>query len=297
VNLATPVGFLWEFPKIPRQRAIRAVGRQNKQHRTRRRQEKESRLKKAALVATIIGMLIAAAAFAYDRLEGSGSAEVPAKTPQLERIDLIARNGLPPHRPALELLVHNGGRGRSVVSRAQIKIVKVYPLPLCFTQGELPLSKQYGVQLPEDSEPGDVVEVPIHQQIPGDQADRFLIDLGVAPADPESDSLEGLYLFEVEVSLLHDGTAPPLPMGKALVSLDEPPFTTEYVLREGEFARVEREYGAGGPARQTWATQLPCWQANARELLRAESSQATRSQQLQAIMDGVVIPSLSEVDS
>jgi hypothetical protein len=174
--------------------------------------------------------------------------------------------------------------------------VRVHQLPLCFTQGELPISNRYGVLLPEDSEPGSFVEVPIHQQVPGDRADRFVIDLGVAPAYPESNRLAGLYLFEVEVSLVHDGAAPPLSMGRALVSLDEPPLTTEYVLQDGDFAQLEQEYGALNPPRQTWASQLPCWQANARALRRAEGSEATRSQQLQTIMDAVVIPSFSEAE-
>jgi hypothetical protein len=274
------------------------MGRRKKQDRTRPQDERQEKswLKKAGLVAAIVGTGIAAAAFVFDRLEGDGGADMPPKTPQLERIDLIARNGLPPNRPALELLVHNVGRGRSVVSRARIEVVRVYQLPLCFTQGELPISNRYGVLLPEDSEPGSVVEAPIHQQVPDDRADRFVIDLGVAPADPESNRLDGLYLFEVEVSLIHDGAAPPLSMGRALVSLDEPPFTTEYVLKEGDFARLEQEYVALSPPRQAWASQLPCWQANARTLRRADRSEATRSRQLQTIMDSAVIPSLSEVE-
>jgi hypothetical protein len=263
-----------------------------------RQEEADARLSRGANWAAIVSAVLGAAAVAAAYLAFfKGDDPVPAAAPRaagLERVDLIARNGLPPHKPGLELLVHNGGRGRSVVSRARIEVLKVYPMPLCFTQGELPVSGRYGVRLPEDSQPGDVVEAPIHQQVPPDGADRFVVDLGVAPADPGGDSLDGLYLFEVEVSLVHDGGSSPLPMGKALVSLEELPFTAEYVLRKGQFSRMEREYGSPPP--ETWATPLICWQANGRTLLRAASSEATRSRQLQTIMEVVTVPSLSEIE-
>jgi hypothetical protein len=263
-----------------------------------RQEEADVRLGRRANWAAIVSAAVGAAALALAYLTFfKGDDPVPAAAPRtarLERVDLIARNGLPPHKPGLELLVHNDGRGRSVVSRARIEVLRVYPMPLCFTQGELPVSGRYGVRLPEDSQPGDVVEVPIHQQVPPDGADRFVFDLGVAPADPGSDTLEGLYLFEVEVSLVHDDGSSPLPMGKALVSLEELPFTTEYLLRKGQFSRLEREYGSPPP--QTWMPPLPCWQANGRTLLLAASSEATRSRQLQTIMDVAVVPSLSEAE-
>ncbi len=251
------------------------------------------------IVGVPLGILVAVVIALSSNGDASLVSAVPSRKPRLERIDLIARNGLPPHKPSLELLVHNGGRGTSVVSRARIEIMHLYPLPLCFTQGELPVSAHYGLQLPADAEPGEAFEVPIHQQIEADQADRFTIGLGVGSADPGNDQLDGLYLFEVEVSLVHDGEVPALPMGRALISLDRLPFTTEYLLREGQFPEVVQEYkgylGYVSP-RKTWATQMPCWQKNAQSIIRAGKSDATRSRQLQTILDTVAVPSFSEVE-
>lgn len=255
----------------------------------------------ATIVSVPVGVLTAIAIALFSGGSTPTSAE-GSREPQLERIDLIAHNGLPPHRPAVELLVHNGGRGRAVISRARIEVLRVYPLPLCFTQGELPTSERYGTEIPADAEAGDVIEVPLHQQIGGDGADRFQIEVGVSSTKPDGE-LPGLFLFELSVSLIHDGESDPLSMGNALIAAPMLPFTTEYLLRKGEFPEVVATYSPASeyvrptPPRKLWASQMPCWQANGRTALRARGSEAAMSPQLRENLDSAGVPSFTELES
>lgn len=252
--------------------------------------------------ATIIGVPIGLTAliFAYLALQGSGDsgAKEVSPLPQLERIDLIAHNGPLPHHASLEVMVHNGGLGRSVVSRAKIEILHVSTLPYCFTQGDLPVTERYGAQLPIDAAPGTAVEVPVHEQLAADRADRFEIALGVVGDNPNvDDELPGLYLFEVDVSLIHDGSRKPLPMGRALVSLPGLPFASVYFLTEGEFEELDSVYNPhDSPVREAWRGTMSCWRTNAKALARAQGTSATYSPQLGEILSSALVPSFSEVE-
>lgn len=249
----------------------------------------------------MIGVPIALAALvlAYLALPDDGEPRSePETTPELERVDLIVRNDPLPERPALELLVHNGGRGRSVVSRAELEIARIVPLPLCFTQGGLGVSESYGAELPVDAEPGTVVTVPVHQQVAPDAADRFEVALSVVGDDPVTgEGLRGVYLFELDVSLAHDGKAEPLPMGRALVSLPTLPLGTEYVLAEGDFQKITEVFRTPSvPLREAWAEPMACWRENTKVLMGVRVSEAARSPQLDEIFRSASLPSFSEVE-
>jgi hypothetical protein len=267
----------------------------------------------AQVVGIVVGVLtILGIFFGVPDLGGGekhvGVASVPSD-PRLERVDLIAHNGprleridpITPKglsgKPAVEVIVRNGGAGRAVISRAEIKILRMYSLPLCWTQGSLPVSEIYGAQLPVDAKPGDVVEVPLHQQVGPNQADRFEIGVSAIGEVLEGKSeLSGLYLFEFEVSLAHDGEETALPIGTALLSLPEVPLSSEFLLLNG-LAEVNREFNwEGRPVREVWTDQMPCWQANARTAIGAAESRATMSPTLRQILDAVFVPTFAEAE-
>jgi len=214
----------------------------------------------------------------------------PEPPPQLERVDLIVRNGPLPRHPKLELIVHNVGRGRAIASRARIEIRRKYLLPLCFTQGGFSLSGEYNAEIPAAADPGYVVETPLHQQVAPGQPDRFEIALGVAP-DPSPDFF-GLYMYELRVSLLHDGEARPLPMGDALVSIPGIPDAESYYLTAGGFAKLDAVFNPG-ESPDYWAQAKPCWRSNTRALRRALAGAATRSPSLNAVGARMVTPDFS----
>ncbi len=204
-------------------------------------------------------------------------------------------NGEPPVRPALEIIVNNGGAGTSVVSRVQLEVRHVYALPLCYTQGDFPLSERYGATLSVDAEPGDVVDVPVHQRLAPGEPDRFKIELGVAGEEGKGE-LPGYYLFDLDASLVHDGASRSLPMGHALVSLPGLPFKPVYYLAEGDFRDVDETYNASGKSpRVVWAGPFKCWRRNAEALKMAGSTDAARSPELQESIEIADPPTFAEL--
>lgn len=220
---------------------------------------------------------------------------------QLEPVDLIARNGLAPARPALELMVHNSGRAAALLSRVRIEVISVKELPLCYTQGDFPTSERYGVQLPTEADPGTVVVSPLHQEVRAGENDRFRLDIGVSPPNGEDhEPLAGLFLYEVGVSVLHDGDDEALDMGTALLSVPALPIATLYFLTEGEFAKLEEGYNGAGfySPQEMWSEVLPCWQSNGRYLSSvASDSASSRSPQLQQLLDSAIVPNFAEVSN
>jgi hypothetical protein len=256
--------------------------------------------------ATIVGAPLALAAVVVAVitavLGGSGGGAPPApgpSSPDLQGISLVVRNDVDSDRkPGLEVLLDNAGMGRSVISGATVEVLRMDPLPLCFTQGELPLGGHYGAQLSTEAEPGEVVEVPLHQQLAADEADRFLIALGLT-GDEEGDGgeLPGLYLFELDVSLTHDGAPRPLHLGRALVSLPAPPYRSTYFWGD-DTARFLRTYlhSDGLSEREFWAVPMRCWTANTEALRRGLSGSAARSPQLAAIGAELVTPTFAALE-
>jgi hypothetical protein len=229
---------------------------------------------------------------------GDEPAPPPSQAANLQDVDLLVRNDLQPTPPALELLLHNAGRGRSVVSGARIEVLRVDPLPLCFAQGELPLSGHYGAQLSTEAKPGEVVEVPLHQQLGTDEADRFEIVLGLTSEEESSSGeLPGLYLFELDVSLEHDGAQPPLRLGRALVSLPAlPPSGAYYWARDTASSLKQYLISGDAPVQEIWGPPMPCWRANTEVLRQGLAGPAARSPQMDALSSEIVTPTFAALE-
>lgn len=249
--------------------------------------------------ATILGVPIgiAAVVLAFLALQGDngsrpgGASASAAALPKLRLVDLIVHNDWNDTEPSLDLMVRNAGTGSAAVSRALIEIRRVEPLPLCFTQGDLPSSERYGAELPVDANPGTVIEAPLHQQIAPGGVDRFQIGLSAVGGEPGEEP--GVHIFEVSVALQHDGSSQPLEMGSALASLPSPPSAVVYYLAAGELAEVSNAYNIPDP-RTGWAEVMPCWQANGRTLADLSKSAATRSGDLEEALSRAVEPSYTE---
>jgi hypothetical protein len=264
-----------------------------------RRKAADARLGRRASWAGIASAVLAAAALliAYLTLIKDDD-PVPAaapRSPRLERVDLIARNTNLVQESGLDLLVRNGGGSSSVISRAHLEIRHVYRFPLCFTQGNLAVSERYGIQLPADAEAGEVTEVPLHQQVEAGKGDRFRLALEVA-AEEEAGLAQAIYIFEIAVSLVHDGERVPLRMGAGLVALPVVP-TSEFLLEEGGFESAVEAFGsAGRPVREFWSRPLACWRKNGRTAARLRRSSATRSPELEEVLASAVVPSFAEIE-
>jgi hypothetical protein len=260
--------------------------------------------------AAVIAVPIAVAFGVISLIGGGGSDGPPAPSlAHVEPVDLVVHNDRfvdPP--PRLEILLHNTGGQRAVLSRAKIEIRRVGSLRQCVSQGDLPLSTTYAATLPADASPGDVVEAPLHQQLGADEADRFAIALGVRAAPRSSrytsrgrESLPGPYLFELAISLVSDEGGRPLDVGSALVSVpfapDAPVFYWDRAS-EGRLVRYDRaqertaeELGQAPPWPPPYTSK--CWLSNTRTLRSMLSSNAKRSPTLEAVGSSIITPDMS----
>lgn len=242
-----------------------------------------------AIVAIVVGAVSAG---------GSGGSNPASEAPaNLRVIDTVVRDverGPNQPRAHLEFVLHNVGGRRAVVDRADIEVRRVYELRRCASQDDLPLSNNYGVSLPADAQPGDIVEAPLHQQLGPDEADRFALALStrVRPREPGS-----FYVFELDVTLHNDGPRADLPAGTALISLPEIPIVGEYYWGAdtakliGDLASTSPEYVA-----ELRRFSMPCWRANTVALKKALASPAARSPFLEAVSNELVAPHLAVLE-
>ncbi|MGE5280939.1 MAG: hypothetical protein ACM3N0_01205 [Chloroflexota bacterium] len=246
-------------------------------------------------LATLAALALAAGAWLLPRLASDQS--LPSSlmpSAHMALVDTVVKDnvGSYPSHSRLEVILHNTGGRLAVVNRAQVTILKVQALPLCFTQGDLPVSNTYGVLLSASAQPGDVVTIPLHQQLRADEADRFGISLGVESGDGKS--LQGVYLFEIEVSLQSDEPEGSLNVGRVLVALPDALIAPVYYLAEGSAEMLNQYYNADGePAREAWAGPMPCWRSNAAVLRRILAGPAIRSHELEEVEESMVNPTFA----
>jgi hypothetical protein len=235
------------------------------------------------MVVTLLAGLAALATFALTYFTGGNDA--PAVKPRLGNVDLIVHNGDEGESgpPRVEVVLHNAGTGRSIVTRATFHILHVVELTQCFTQGGFPLSGNYDVVLPRDPKAGQTVTVPVHEQLTGDEADRFTLSLAEESETQSGQSLEGgplhVYVFQLEVSLKHDGSAKFDKLGKILVAVPTIPelegfFLTKQILSPAGRAQRLKSWGP-----TFFPMFAACWRENTvklREILRLPGERAER---------------------
>jgi hypothetical protein len=237
----------------------------------------------------VAGVLIPLAGLVVAIIALRGSDAHGHSAPRLVVDDLVVHeaNGKARPRSGLEVIVHNKGGQRTVIDRARIAVLRVYPLHVCSAQGDLPVSYTYGVALPPRGAIGRSFTVPLHDEAGADEADRFRLALSV---NLPTDKRDSFFLFELGVGLHDDAASSDLAVGKALISL---PYRPE----EGEdyWGRKTPQALSQFP-REFISNAMSCWQGNTRMLRRALASSATRTKQLGAIADDLVTPSFARLE-
>lgn len=251
-------------------------------------------VEKAGLAIAAVGVVIGIVALFVSSGSGSdggaSSASSIAQAGKLEAVDVSVHDVIPFERGRafLEVTLHNTGGRRVVIDAARVEVRRVQKLRRCASQDDLLLSHVYGLLLPANAHEGDAVEMPLHQQVGPDEADRFRVELStkLPPSDQTS-----LYLFEVAVSLRNDGPQSELPLGTAVVGLPELPAPGEYYWDAGTLD-VLHNFALGEPdyARYLRQHALPCWRANTRALEQAGKGRKLRSNDLEEVVDDLVQP-------
>lgn len=231
-------------------------------------------------MAAVVGVLITLAGVVIALLSFLGGDKGPRNPgpATLKAVALVVHNGDVGTDPSLDVQLHNVGGRRAVVTKARITVERVDSVPVCFSAGALDVSGRYSATLPD--RPG-VVEVPLHQQIGRDQADRLSITLGATKESlhlnsPPSRKL----LYRLRLALLDDSGGQPADAGTALVSVPGVPEGTEDYWPRSLQSKSRSELAATFGGSIPYASFVPCWRANNARLHVALSAPGARSPEL-----------------
>jgi hypothetical protein len=207
-----------------------------------------------------------------------GAGETGRRESALRMAGLVVHNGPNDRDPSLDVRLHNVGTARSVLTRARITVKQVEAFPVCYSASALRVTGKYSATLP--ARPG-VVDVPLHQQIGPDAADRFSLvvgaseqSLGLDRDDPRT------FVYRLGIAISDDSGAAPLNGGTALVGVPHvPDYLGTFWPKEFESktqAQLASNFGPSFP----YEKLMPCWRDNTPRLRQILSQPGTRSSEL-----------------
>lgn len=149
---------------------------------------------------------------------------------EVDRVSLTAANTqlsgntltITPFRVDMTLL--NTGSGVAVINDAQLVIDQFVTLPICASQGYLNTSHAYSGTMPVDPKPGQVINIPLSEEIAANDADRFDLLFGL----PHNKLSGNVYLYRVQLYLTYNVNTGPIDVGNLLVDLPVLPAAGEY---------------------------------------------------------------------
>jgi hypothetical protein len=154
--------------------------------------------------------------------------------PKLEVVDLLVRNRVAEYSkgkgglvqtkesvPGVEITLHNTGNQRSIIKSARFTVQRFVPIPSCGVPptASLNISSTYDIELPTKPRIGQRVEVPVSQQLAGDEADRVAFRFGSRIHPEPSDRPQDALMYQLSVSLIHDNEENPINAGTVIVSV------------------------------------------------------------------------------
>ncbi|HUB40584.1 MAG TPA: hypothetical protein VMA72_17195 [Streptosporangiaceae bacterium] len=121
--------------------------------------------------------------------------------------------------------IRNTGDQLAVITGVTLRIDRSAQLPVCFSQGSLPVSGHYPGTLPPKPPKGYVTRIPVSQQIGPDEADQFEVQLRPSNDIPS----ETITLYDATASIIYDNrSTPPLGAGKLTLSMPRVPNNQYY---------------------------------------------------------------------
>jgi hypothetical protein len=233
---------------------------------------------------TLVGLVIA-----FLSLRGGDDGKKPPARAALKAVALVVHNG--GGGPQLDVGVHNVGDRRAVLTRARLTVERVDSVPVCVSAGGLNVTGTYNAILPPH--PG-AVDVPLHQQVGRDEADRFTIKIGATQKSLSSeDGRPRKLLYRLGLSLVDDSGGPAAIAGTAIVSVPLVPEQTEDFWSTGLQSKTRPQLDALLPGFPL-ASFVPCWRKNNARLRAALSAPGARAPELDQlrgqIANDVVLP-------
>jgi hypothetical protein len=128
--------------------------------------------------------------------------------------------------------IRNTGNQLAVIHQASLRVLEFESLPICLSQGELPITGQYKADMPASTSPGTVISIPISQQIGPDSADSFA--LSIRGPFPKNVTIS---VYRVDMSLFYDNVSTPVDAGPTIFSLPLDPNNQWVWTREDQATR------------------------------------------------------------
>jgi hypothetical protein len=279
-------------PSKSRARLGRRQGRQRERTKSKGAADARSgRLTRVAAYATIAGTLFAAATVAIALGTSAHGSSHSRLTPAiLQPLSLVVKQTQ--DKPSAEVILHNLGSQRSIVTEAQTQILAAGQLTLCGSQGELDLSENYNVLLPATPAAGEVISTPLHEQLAGDEADRFSLSFAtVGSASLKEFKLpQRIHVYELQLALLHDDQGSPLQLGKVVIAVPTTPRISEYFLTAATTAAAFRRHMMRAFGRRFYVEHRACYRHNGLALKRLLALPGARDPALTAAASHLVIP-------
>jgi hypothetical protein len=138
-------------------------------------------------------------------------------------VDTVVRNpGNNPEEslPAVEITVRNRMRDLAIVPRVQIAAEDSVHIRQCAAEGGINITGTYSVVLPAQMAPGQQLSVPVSQQVPRGEADRFTLTFRM---DAGGDSGPSWSLYRLHLSVEVDGLRTAPDAGTVLLALPDVP--------------------------------------------------------------------------
>jgi hypothetical protein len=178
--------------------------------------------------------------------------------------------------PTLDIRLRNVGPHVSALTAVTLTVRTFGILDVCEAGGFSSPTASYPVAMPVPAEPGTVVTAPISQDLPANTADNFQLLIGVAPIPATISPARAYFVYLVDVAVIHDGDATPLPAGSAVLMV--PADGTQAAAQGDGYAPFLVDEDAPDFAEQGYAEGpvLDCYRANRALLTRARKSDSAQ---------------------
>lgn len=155
-------------------------------------------------------------------------------SPRLELDDvqvqpkITERHGLPSFSDQIYFSLRNTGNQLAIITGLKLQVQQFAQVPECYSSGSLGTTGWSTAGLPASPSPGEVVTVPVSQQVAPDSADKFEVSIHVSKA------AQGIHFYRLQSWVIYDKQVA-LKAGYLLASLPvEPQDGGYYWTREDQ---------------------------------------------------------------
>lgn len=137
-------------------------------------------------IAAIVGLIIALVTVLWPRTPSRPDSLGSSPRLELDDVQITPRisegHGLPSFSDHVYFSLRNTGSQLAIVTGLKLQVQQFAQLPECYSSGSLGTTGWSSLNLPANPSTGEVVTVPVSQQMAPDSADKFEVSLHVSKA-------------------------------------------------------------------------------------------------------------------